>query len=132
MVAVAGGDRIALAEYALFGTPELSANVLAALGGGRRAALMAHHGQVTHGITLAEAMELAFEVEELAAQYILFRSLGTGELLSKAQMAKVRERFAQYRRAGAGPMAGDEAGLGEEVGLEGKESEGGAREGGEA
>lgn len=66
MVAMAGGARIPCADYATFGTPELSANVLRALDGGLRACLMANHGQVAAGESLADALALAEEVENMA------------------------------------------------------------------
>lgn len=96
MVAVAGGDRIPCAEYATFGTEALSHNILRALDGGLRACLMANHGQVTTGKTLAEAYALAEEVENLARQYMLARSLGTTKNLSKEEMAVVLDKFKTY------------------------------------
>lgn len=96
MVAVAGGDRIPCAPYATFGTPELSANVLAALGGGYRACLMANHGQVATGKTLSEAYALAEEVENLARQYLLARNLGETRDLPADEMARVVEKFRSY------------------------------------
>jgi len=96
MVAVAGGDRIPCAEYATFGTEALSHNILRALDGGLRACLMANHGQVTTGKTLAEAYALAEEVENLARQYMLARSLGATINLSKEEMAAVLEKFKTY------------------------------------
>jgi L-fuculose-phosphate aldolase len=95
MVAVAGGDDIPCADYATFGTAELSENVLAALGG-RRACLMANHGQVALGRTLAQAYELALEVENLARQYLLARQLGPTRNLDAAEMARVVEKFRTY------------------------------------
>lgn len=96
MVAIAGGDRIPCAAYATFGTPELSANVMAALGGGVRACLMANHGQVAVGRTLAEAYALAEEVESLARQYLLARSVGPTRDLPPEEMQRVREKFRHY------------------------------------
>lgn len=98
MVAVAGGDRIPCADYATFGTPELSTNVLRALDGGLRACLMANHGQVATGRTLAEAYALAWEVENLARQYMLARSLGATRNLSGDEMARVLAKFRDYGR----------------------------------
>ena len=96
MVAVAGGDRIPCADYATFGTPELSRNVLHALDGGLHACLMANHGQVATGKTLAEAYALAWEVENLARQYILARSPGATRDLPREEMARVLEKFRHY------------------------------------
>ena len=96
MVAVAGGDRIPCAAYATFGTVELSDNVLQALANGLRACLMANHGQLTTGKTLAEAYALAEEVENLARQYMLARTLGPTRNLPAAEMARVIEKFKHY------------------------------------
>lgn len=96
MVAVAGGDRIPCAGYATFGTRELSDNVLQALEGGLRACLMANHGQVTTGKTLSEAYALAEEVENLARQYMLARTLGNTRNLPAEEMAVVLEKFKHY------------------------------------
>lgn len=96
MVAVAGGDRIPCADYATFGTAALSDNVLRALDGGLRACLMANHGQVATGRTLAEAYALAEEVENLARQYLLARSLGPTRDLPPEEMALVLEKFRYY------------------------------------
>jgi L-fuculose-phosphate aldolase len=95
MVAVAGGADIRLAPYATFGTPELAGAVVAALEG-RKAALLAHHGQIACGGTLAEAFDLAREVETLAGQYIRTLQIGGGPLLSEAEMARVLEKFRGY------------------------------------
>lgn len=95
MVAAAGGHDIPCAAYATFGTEALSANVLAALAG-RRACLMANHGQVALGRTLDDALRLAEIVEELAAQYWRARLLGEPVLLTDAEMAAVLARFADY------------------------------------
>jgi L-fuculose-phosphate aldolase len=96
MVAVAGGDRIPCADYATFGTRTLSDNVLHALQGGLRACLMANHGQVTTGKTLSEAYALAEEVENLARQYMLARTLGNTRNLPAEETAVVLEKFKHY------------------------------------
>lgn len=96
MVAVAGGDHIPCADYATFGTAELSANILDALQGGLRACLMANHGMVAMGRTLDDAYTLAGEVENLARQYIIARSLGPTRDLSPAEMQVVLEKFKTY------------------------------------
>lgn len=98
MVAVAGGDDIPLVPYATFGTPELARHVAHGLRH-RKACLLAHHGQVAMGTSLEAALELAHEVEILAEQYWKVRLLGTAEILSKAEMARVLEQFKTYGRA---------------------------------
>ena len=69
MVALAGGNNIKCAEYATFGTKELSQNIIKALDG-RKACLMSNHGQVAFGKSLSEAFELAKEIENICHQYI--------------------------------------------------------------
>lgn len=95
MVAVAGGKDIPLVPYATFGTEELAASVATALRK-RSACLMANHGQLALGATLPAALELAHEVENLAAQYAEVLKLGKPHLLSDAEMARVLKRFKSY------------------------------------
>lgn len=95
MVAAAGGVDIPLVPYATFGTAELAAHVARGLAE-RRACLMAHHGAIAMGKTLAEALALAHEVEVLAEQYVKLLALGEPTLLSDAEMAVVLERFKTY------------------------------------
>jgi len=98
MVAAAGGASIELARYATFGTSELSDSALAALRGGRRACLLANHGQLAWGRSLDLALELAREVEALADQYLRALQLGEPVLLDEAEMARVLEKFESYGR----------------------------------
>jgi L-fuculose-phosphate aldolase len=86
------GGPVRVAEYATYGTPELAANVRAALAGGRRAALLASHGAVTIGADLEEAFEATRLLEWLCEVYVRARSLGEPRLLSDAQLAAVVER----------------------------------------
>jgi L-fuculose-phosphate aldolase len=95
MVAVAGGTDIPLVPYATFGTPELAAHVGEALVK-RKACLMANHGQIATGANLEAALELAGEVENLAAQYLEVLKLGEVHLLDDAQMAEVLAKFETY------------------------------------
>ena len=72
MVALAGGDDIKCAEYATFGTTELSKNIINALEK-RKACLMSNHGQVAFGTNLKQAFELAEEVN-ICHQYNCFKN----------------------------------------------------------
>lgn len=96
MIAVAGGDDIRCAPYATFGTAELAEAALQALQG-RAACLLAHHGMVALGATPAEALSLAVEVEALAEQYWRALQIGEPPLLGTDEMARVVERFREYR-----------------------------------
>jgi L-fuculose-phosphate aldolase len=97
MVAMAGGRTIRCADYATFGTDDLSQAMMRALDG-RRACLLANHGMIAFGASLRKAVDLAVEVETLARQYWYARSLGAPVLLSPGQMAEVEARFAAYGR----------------------------------
>jgi len=96
MVAVAGGRKIPLADYATFGTDELAASAVNALSGGYRACLLANHGQIAFAGNLGKALELAAEVETLARQYIDVLGLGGGHILDDAEMDRVIARFKSY------------------------------------
>ena len=97
MVAVAGGRNIRVADYATFGTAELARNAVAALEG-RRACLLAHHGQIAFGESVEAALHLAHEVETLSAQYWRALQLGEPDLLSGEEMALNVEKFRTYGR----------------------------------
>jgi len=96
MVAVAGGKKIPLADYATFGTDELAASAVKALSGGYKACLLSSHGQITFAGNLAKALELAAEVETLARQYIDFLQLDGKHILDDAEMDRVIAKFKSY------------------------------------
>jgi L-fuculose-phosphate aldolase len=98
-VAFAGGSDIKCADYATFGTQELSDAVLAALRD-RRACLMANHGAVVFGADVDDAMRLSERVENLARLYWQALQVGEPALLDEAEMARVLERFKGYGGAG--------------------------------
>ncbi|WP_439579928.1 class II aldolase/adducin family protein [Elioraea sp.] len=95
MVAVAGGADISCADYATFGTAALSRQMLAAMEG-RAACLLANHGVVAIGRSLEDALARAVEVETLAKQYWIARTLGQPVVLDEAEMARVLARFRSY------------------------------------
>jgi L-fuculose-phosphate aldolase len=82
------GGVVRVAEYATFGTPELAANVLAALEG-RVAALMRNHGSVAHGTSVEEACGRLETVEWLAEVYRRAAALGTPRLLTPDELDAV-------------------------------------------
>ncbi len=92
MTAVAGGDDIRCAPYATFGTAELSFHTVQALQQ-RQACLLSHHGLVTLGRDLDQALKIAVEVETLAQMYLQALQLGDPPLLSPAQMEAVHRQF---------------------------------------
>ena len=95
MVALAGTDEIPCADYATFGSPELADQAVRALGGGL-ACLLANHGMLALGASLAAALRLAAEVETLAAQYWHAAQLGAPVVLDGAEVDHVGERLATY------------------------------------
>ncbi|MBI5861617.1 MAG: class II aldolase/adducin family protein [Rhodocyclales bacterium] len=95
MVARFGGANVRCAEYATFGTQELSDAILHALEG-RCACLMAHHGMVVFGRDPGHALALAVELETLAEQYWRVLQLGAPKLLDDAEMTHVISLFASY------------------------------------
>ena len=100
MIALAGGNDVRCAPYATFGTEALAANCVAALER-RRAALLANHGAVAIGATMAAARALAEEVENLARQYLALRAAGLAPvLLTAIEMEEVAAGFADYARPG--------------------------------
>lgn len=97
MVALAGGNDIPLVPYATFGTADLARYVAEGLKH-RAACLMANHGQIAMGVSLEAALELACEVETLAAQYIKVLSLGEPVLLPDDEMERMVGKFRAYGR----------------------------------
>lgn len=97
MIALMGGDDIKCAEYATFGTKELSNNILKALEK-RKACLMANHGQIAFDESLSKAFELAQEVENICHQYFLAIKLGEPKNLTFAEMQKILEKVKGYKR----------------------------------
>jgi L-fuculose-phosphate aldolase len=98
MVAKGGGHDIPITPYATYGTAELARHVAAALKE-RKACLLANHGQIAIGASLNDAVELAEEVEVLAAQYVAALSVGEPKLLSAEEMDRVIEGFKTYGKA---------------------------------
>ena len=97
MVAMAGGNDIKCAKYATFGTSNLSKNILKALKG-RKACLIANHGQIAFDENLPKAFELAEEVENISLQYITSLKLGKPKILSIKEMKKVLSKAKNYKR----------------------------------
>jgi L-fuculose-phosphate aldolase len=95
MIALAGGDSVRCAPYALFGTDTLSQHAVAALVD-RKACLLANHGMITLGRDLDEAMTIAIELESLCQQYLIARQVADPVLLSADEMRAVIERFKSY------------------------------------
>lgn len=95
MVLEAGGADIPVVPYATFGTEDLARVVGEGLAS-RKAVLMANHGQIATGASLAAALGLAQAVEVLAEQYVKTLMIGGPVLLTAAEIAAARARFKSY------------------------------------
>ena len=98
MVAVGGAERVPCVPYHGFGSAALASAVAQALHD-RNACLLAHHGLVAAGATLAQAMKIAQEIESLCEVYLKALAVAEPQHLSAAQMAEVLEQFSRYGRA---------------------------------
>ena len=105
MVAAFGGNDVPLADYALFGSPELCAN-MAEIMADRHACLMANHGATVLGETIAKARWRLEELETLARTYLFSRIGGAPHILSEAEIDEVLVAFQNY---GPRPAATEEA-----------------------
>ncbi|HET8952812.1 MAG TPA: class II aldolase/adducin family protein [Solirubrobacteraceae bacterium] len=90
MVALGGAVRVA--PYRTFGTPELAAVVHDALEG-RFAALMANHGAITLGDTLAQAVERAHLLEWACGLYWRAAAIGEPRALDADELEAARAQF---------------------------------------
>lgn len=89
------GAKVPLAPYATFGTPELARSVVQTIGD-HNAVLLANHGLVAVGGTLAAAFNVAEEIELVARIYYQALVAGEPRLLSDDQMNEVLEKFKGY------------------------------------
>jgi L-fuculose-phosphate aldolase len=80
MVALAGGKDIRCTAYATYGSQKLSDIAVQALRE-RKACLLGQHGVITLGDSLERALELAYEVEQLAKMYMIVLQTGGEPLL---------------------------------------------------
>ena len=86
------GGSVRVAPYATFGTTDLAAKVAEAVAG-RTAVLLANHGALTYGASLAEAYDRAELLEWLCALYCQSSQLGRPRVLSDDQMRAAAEQF---------------------------------------
>ena len=100
MIAAAGGDTLRCADYATFGSAELSENMVKALEG-RSACLLANHGVIGFGPDLVKAVALLVEVETLCRQYVIANAMGDPVVLDAAEMDRVIDLFKAYGKQGA-------------------------------
>lgn len=89
------GNKVPLAPYATYGTPELAENIVKAIGS-YNACLMANHGIVTVGPSLDSAFNVAEELELVSRLYYQARCLGQPVILSDEEMEVVVRKFNTY------------------------------------
>lgn len=102
MVAGFGGDDIRCSSYAAFGSPELADVTVEALRD-RTACLLANHGMVAVGRSVAEAFGRALKLETLVRQYMLCRSVSRPVLLTESDLVEIKERYKTYGRRQPSP-----------------------------
>lgn len=106
MIALLGGDTIRCANYATFGTQELSDNALGALKD-RKACLLANHGMIAADADLAGAYRNTVEVETLSEMYLRALQAGEPVLLSAQEFQDAQNRFAGYGKVAESKQQSD-------------------------
>jgi len=94
LVAFAGPD-VRCAKYAAYGTVALAKNAFEAMDG-RKAVLLANHGLLAGGATLAEAFSVTEEIEFCCELYYRAKSIGNPIILPQDEMKRMEERFKNY------------------------------------
>jgi L-fuculose-phosphate aldolase len=89
------GQKVPLAPYATFGSPELARYVADAMTDSN-AALMANHGLTCVGATLKHALYIAEEIEFCCRVYIQAKSIGEPVILEDTEMDRVIDKFQAY------------------------------------
>lgn len=92
-----GVDEIPCAAYATFGTPELAESVRTAITSTKgKAVLLANHGLVASGPSLAKAFGLAVNLEFVAEMQWRAACVGKPVVLTHEEMDKAMERMKSY------------------------------------
>jgi len=92
------GGEVEVCKYAMTGTEDLAKNVADSLGK-KNAVLMANHGCVTVGKSVAEALENAVLLENSAKVYILSKIFGTPQPLPEESLSIQKELFEALQEA---------------------------------
>lgn len=90
------GGTVEVAEYAFTGTDQVGTNVVRALGD-RNAALLANHGNVCLGRTLAQALNTSVTMEACARVYLQALTIGQPMPLPDSAIAAGRHMFEERR-----------------------------------
>lgn len=89
------GNKVPLAPYATYGTPELALNISNTIAD-YNAVLLANHGLVAVGKDLTSAFNTAEEIELVARICYQAECIGKPIILSDGEMERVIEKFADY------------------------------------
>jgi len=90
------GDKIPVAPYETYGTPELGAAAVDTLGNEYNACLLENHGVLAVGETLPAAFETALMVEYCSRIHYQALSIGEPTLLPEEEIETLTDRFAGY------------------------------------
>ena len=91
-IALLAVDQIPVVPYATYGTADLAEHVRAAIGDAH-AALLANHGTIALGPTLAAAATFTQILEFLATLYYRARLLGDPVILPREEILRVRDKL---------------------------------------
>ncbi len=89
------GDKVPLAPYATFGTPELAENIISSIGE-YNAVLLANHGLVAVAADLKSCFNIAEEIELVARIFYQAKSVGQPVLVNDNEMQRVIDKFSHY------------------------------------
>ena len=98
LVALAGPD-VRCAKYATYGTVALAKNAFEVMKD-RKACLLANHGMLAGGKSLAEAYNITEEIEFCCELYYRAKSIGDPVILPEDEMNRMIERFKNYGKRG--------------------------------
>ncbi len=91
------GDRVPVADYAVYGSEELARNAVEALkSAGANGALLKNHGVITVGDNLSSAYVRAEIIETVAQLAFGAKLIGRCETLSPEQLEETRKKFVSY------------------------------------
>ncbi|MGI6126350.1 MAG: class II aldolase/adducin family protein [Planifilum sp.] len=97
------GDRVPVADYAVYGSEELARNAVEALqSAGSNGALLKNHGVITVGDSLASAYARAEIIETVAQLAFGAKLIGRCQMLSPEQLEETRKKFVSYFAASKG------------------------------
>ena len=96
MIALTEAKTLKVAKYALFGSKNLSINILDAMKNSK-SCLISNHGQVTVGENIDKAYELSEEVELLCEYYYFCKLYKDPKIISKKEMDLVLNKIFNYK-----------------------------------